>query len=505
MTSPPGQVFTPPAFADHLWRATYHAWRNGGGQGSPTVVEPAAGDGALLSAIQRSGSPADITAIELDPTLLAGLEDLADASPAGQTLTVVHADTLGLARGAAGQPSPIAPLLGLTPPPAPAYLHDTGWADIVIANPPYLRETGNAPLFRALRAWNDNAFAPLYRKDADLHHFFWDIALRWLRPGGVLAFLTPAYFLESESAAPLRQRLARDGEILGIYRAQDVHIFAAGVEAAVTLLRKGPRDDVPRTTHRLSADLVPRGPAIPLPADGSPWWLDQAPELLDLGRLPLRLSDLYRVREGVSTGANKLRSKDVTLIPGAQIGDGILVLSPEEATALACSRTKQFLRIRHSTNGRHQSYILRLFDGDLPNLDAGHPPTTKLEHHLSRFRPILEKRAEIQRNPSRSWYALAWPRPELGAPGALVTPKWSKAPAFAPMTDDRLPMTDFRVLVPRTPEVAANRDRILAWLLSPTIAPWYAHRLKKKGAMTEWYGNPLDDIPVPALSNLEAR
>jgi hypothetical protein len=375
----------------------------------------------------------------------------------------------------------------------------TAWADAVIANPPYLRETGNREIFRALRSWNGGAHAPLYRKDTDLHVFFWDIAMRWLRPGGVLAFLTPAYFLDAEAAEPLRQRLLRDGEVLALGRAGSTAIFPdAGVEAAITVWRKasGSPGAVHRRATLIDLDGAPRGEVL-LPESG-PWWLDTDPALDALTESAVRLRDLFRIIEGVSTGANTLRDRDVPLVSGGRPGEGIFVLDAQEAAALRHDPVaSQLLRPRlRATDGPPQ-WILLLRDGALPRMDRGEPPATPIEEHVSRFRAVLERRAEIARNPSRSWYAVAWPRPELDAANLIVTPKWSRGPAFRPAPQDAVPMTDFRVLVPRTPEVAAAAPEILEWLLGDTIGPWYRARLKQKGRMTEFYGAALGDVPIP--------
>lgn len=491
LSLPPGQIFTPPALAARLADAALDAL--GSVTGPVRAVEPAAGEGALLAAISvaalRRGLSLDLCAAELDPALVPALRRrFPDAA-------VAHADALSLARGDA-PPGPMAAVFGAeaaeTLTGRAARLRETGWADVVLANPPYLRETGNRATFRALRDWNDGAWRGLYRKDADLHHFFWALAMRWLRPGGVLAFLTPAYFLESESAAPLRARLASDGHVLGIYRAGADALFPdAGVEAAITVWRKGaPAGE----TEVWNAELRPRH-RVRLPTDGSPWWLSMSEGVRSLTSFP-RLASLYDVREGVSAGSNRVRSRDVSLVD-APSGAGILLLSPEEAAALASEpESARYLRRRHGTQAAQDAWIVYVRDGERPHLDRGGAPRSLLDEHLVRFRPILERRAEIRRNARRSWYALAWPRPELFAEGAIVTPKWAPAPAFEPMREDRVPMTDFRVLVPRSPAIAAARDSVLSWLHSDEVAPWFAHRMKRKGSMIEWYGQGLANIPV---------
>ena len=449
------------------------------------VVDPSAGDGALIRAILAGETPASITAVELDGSLIGALQSTG--------VHVVHADALTLSRGDAPQ-SALGERFGANAPDAtPLRLRETDWADVVIANPPYLRETGNRSTFEPLRRWNDGAWRGLYRKDVDLHHFFWELAIRWLRPGGVLVFLTPAYFLEAESAQPLRDLLLGEGRVIGIWRAGGDRVFPdAAVEAAVTVWRKGQRSSVTRV---LRENLEPvDGPPVEL-RRGSPWWLSGSSGLAELSCLPQTIGQLYQVVEGVSAGANKLRRSDVEGVPGARAGEGILVLDERERRALG---DEPFLRRRMRGPGRESQWIVMVRDGDLPRLDAGLPPETALERHLCRFRPILERRAEIRRNSRRSWYALAWPRPELNAVGAIVTPKWAPTASFAPLEPDAVPMTDYRVLIPRNSTVAGARDSVLSWLGGARVRPWFEHRMKRKGAMIEFYGRCLVEVPVPS-------
>lgn len=478
----PGQIFTPSVLAERMWALAREAL--GHVDGPIRVVEPAAGDGALARAALGDGGPADVTAVELDPVLLGALRTT--------SARVVHADALTLARGDA-PPSALGERFGaLSPSEVPPELRAQGWADVVLANPPYLRETGNRAIFESLRCWKDGAWRSLYRKDADLHHFFWDVARRWLRPDGVLVFLTPAYFLESEAAQPLRDMLLEEGHVVGIWRAGTASVFPnASVEAAVTVWRKGGGGP----TRRLDEDLE-LGVGLPMVElqPSSPWWLVDDPELAELGRVRRRLGDLYRVVEGVSTGANRLRSTDEARIEGASTGDGIFVLSDDERHELG---DEWRVRRRLRGEGRPSEWVVMVRDRDLPRLDAGEPPSTPLERHLMKFRPVLERRAEIRRNPRRSWYALAWPRPELNAAGAIVTPKWAAAPCFEAASSTVVPMTDYRVLIPKDESAAGMIDGVLAWLNGPSMRPWFEHRMKRKGRMIEFYGRCLLEVPIP--------
>ncbi|MCB9521718.1 MAG: Eco57I restriction-modification methylase domain-containing protein [Myxococcales bacterium] len=342
MSRPSYQVFTPPDVADRLWDRALEAV--GGARTSAprrlVAVEPAAGDGALIAAgeraVARHGVAVAVEAVELDAMLVA---ELRRRFP---NTNITHADALTLARGAAAPASTPGVAASASSPTQVAgtsssRLVETAWADLVIANPPYLRETGNRQFFTALRQWAGGAHAPLYRKDTDLHFYFWDIAQRWLAPGGVLAFLTPAYFLEAAAAAPLRAMLETTGELRAVWRAGRAQLFSdAGVEAAVTIWQKAAS---PRPAHATLSVLpnlqarLEQAHAVDLPdgrVAGDPWWTRSAPTLAALTQEAVELGDMFAIIEGVSTGLNRVRAQHLDLLPGAELGAGVLVLDAAE-------------------------------------------------------------------------------------------------------------------------------------------------------------------------------
>ncbi len=74
----------------------------------------------------------------------------------------------------------------------------------IIANPPYL---GEKQARNVIAQAKNSHFGDVYKGKADLSLFFLNHAVEVLVPQGQLAFLTPAYWLTADSAAPLRNEL----------------------------------------------------------------------------------------------------------------------------------------------------------------------------------------------------------------------------------------------------------------------------------------------------------
>jgi len=291
-----GAFYTPPALTQRLLDL---ASEGGVDWATARVLDPASGGGAfLLEAASRmwraldGSEPAFILAqlgnrlsgFELDPhaaslsqaALEIFLSDLRTASSRDVPVFVKVCDTL-------------------EETPAAQY-------DLVIGNPPY----GRVSLTAAQRL----RFSRSLYGHANLYGVFTDIALRWTRPGGVIAYLTPTSMLGGQYYAALRKLLADEAPPVAI----DFVHARRGVfedvlqETLLALYRKsGPRQRF--QVHYLIVDnereaRLTKNGKVGLPADASaPWLAPREPGHVDLIKaaesMAARLADWGY---GVSTG-----------------------------------------------------------------------------------------------------------------------------------------------------------------------------------------------------------
>ncbi|MCP3142843.1 HsdM family class I SAM-dependent methyltransferase [Pyxidicoccus xibeiensis] len=154
------------------------------GEGPLTVVDPACGAGAFLTAAARLRPDARLCGLELDPEVAR----VCQARVPGADVRV--GDSL---RGG------LAPLLAATPPE-----HRELW----VGNPPY---NGTSPVLKdpdtyaRLRALLPLALMPGTSLRDDFAFFLLVAAHRLVSRPGVLAFITPASLLDAFMYAPLRQ------------------------------------------------------------------------------------------------------------------------------------------------------------------------------------------------------------------------------------------------------------------------------------------------------------
>jgi adenine-specific DNA-methyltransferase len=291
-----GAFYTPPALTQRLLDL---AEEGGTDWASARVLDPASGGGAfLLEAAARmlvalKGSEPAFILAQLG-TRLQGLElDPHAASLSQAALEVLLSDL----SAASGRAAPICVKICDT-------LEETPCAqfDLVVGNPPYGRVTLNA-------VQRDRYARSLYGH-ANLYGVFTDIALRWTRPGGVIAYLTPTSVLGGQYYMALRQLLAAEAPPIAI----DFVHARRGVfedvlqETLLALYRKGGMRERFQV-HYLNVDnereaRLTKNGKVGLPEDpAAPWLAPREPAHVGLIKaaesMAARLSDWGY---GVSTG-----------------------------------------------------------------------------------------------------------------------------------------------------------------------------------------------------------
>jgi adenine-specific DNA-methyltransferase len=291
-----GAFYTPPALTQRLLDL---AVDGGVDWSTARVLDPASGGGAfLLEAAMRmrgalEGSEAAFILAQLS-TRLSGLELDPHAAALSQAALEILLSDLS---AASGRSAPICVKVCDT-------LEETPVAqfDLVVGNPPY----GRVTLTTAQRA----RYARGLYGHANLYGVFTDIALRWARPGGVIAYLTPTSVLGGQYYKALRQLLAAEAPPVAI----DFVHARRGVfedvlqETLLALYRKGGKRERFQV-HYLNVDnereaRLTKNGKVGLPDDaGAPWLAPREPAHVALIRategMAARLSDWGY---GVSTG-----------------------------------------------------------------------------------------------------------------------------------------------------------------------------------------------------------
>jgi adenine-specific DNA-methyltransferase len=282
-----GAFYTPPALAARLLDQAEEAgldWT------TARVLDPATGGGAFLvhaaDRMRRALGNCEprltlahirnrLHGLELDPHA-AGLAQMA--------LEIVLADLTAAADAPA--PTMLCVCDTLEMPPAATF-------DLVVGNPPYGRVTLTEP--------QRHRFVRSLYGHANLYGVFTDIALRWTKPGGLIAYLTPTSFLAGQYYSALRGLLAKEAPPASI----DFVHARRGVfedvlqETLLAVYRKGQAPGRAQihylnVTSELSATVTRNGTVgLPTPPT-APWLAPRDPQhaglIANVETMPDRLS-----------------------------------------------------------------------------------------------------------------------------------------------------------------------------------------------------------------------
>lgn len=293
-----GAYYTPPALTERLLKLAEEA---GVDWGEARVLDPACGGGAFLLPValrMRKALPhlAPSALFAHFETHLRGLE----IDPFAAWLTQAWLE-IAFARElvAAGRRFPQVVKVADSLREAP----DHDLFDLVIGNPPYGRITLSADL-------REHYKRSLYGH-ANLYGVFTDLAIRWTKRGGVIAYVTPTSFFAGEYYKALRGLLAKEAPLVGV----DFITARKGVfddvlqEALLATYRKGSKRRQ-AVVHYLTLDgtaqratVVQAGqfklPTVPTDPWLAPRAADQQQLVSSLARMPTRLKDWgYSVSTG---------------------------------------------------------------------------------------------------------------------------------------------------------------------------------------------------------------
>lgn len=316
-----------------------------------------------------------------------------------------------------------------------------GGFDVVIANPPYVKERDNKKVFEEV---NKSEFGRLYHQGKmDYWFYFLHKAIDIINTKGIISFITSRYWLNSAGARKLINRIKLELNFLNFVDIGKLKVFdeVAGQHmVAVYSKRKGIdefvykllENDVSSIDNNESDENL----KVSVLKNSQIYSEDDQIELendeLDYNNT-VPLGSIYDVTQGVVQNPDKVSKKAAETFNLCQ-GEGVFVLSKNELSLL------------HLTNDE-MSFIKDFYDENDIKKFAGHSPATKfliyltrancfdistypnLKSHLEKYKKIMIARRETK-NGVNKWFHLHWPReekyfdrPKIAIPAMFDNPK----------------------------------------------------------------------------------
>ena len=406
----------------------------------------------------------------------------------------------------------------------PEVLDDSGrftGFDVIIGNPPYIKESDNKNLFIDLKNTN------YYQGKMDIWYYFACRSLDLLKDNGYLTFIATNNWITNDGAAVLRKKVLTESTFNFYIDFGDNKIFdSASIQTMIFLLRKVRPTNTykiqyyklkKQLTHEKFTELVdmvsnPQNylevlqnfiTRIDPHNDGYIRFLSEKTEQLltkishDCDRLT---SD--EIFSGVDVLQDKLNKKAAAKLNGLPVGTGIFVITQDEIKKLKLNKLeqKEVLRPYFTSNEISRYGIFRSNSDWLIYTDASfnNPEKIKkypnIQRHLDSFKDILTS--------VNKPYGLHRPRIESNFKGEkILSIRKGYLPSFSYSSDDTFVSRAYLII-----KTSRFNNLFLTGLLnSRVIAYWLKEKGKIQGQNFQVDKEPLLSIPIKRNKKIEKQ
>jgi len=107
---------------------------------------------------------------------------------------------------------------------------EKGGFDVVIANPPYVKEAGNKSVFDGLRK------SECYQGKMDFWYLFGCKGLDILKFNGVMCYIATNNWISNDGASKFRNKIVKQGRIINFVDFKNYKVFTAGIQTMVFIV-----------------------------------------------------------------------------------------------------------------------------------------------------------------------------------------------------------------------------------------------------------------------------
>jgi hypothetical protein len=403
----------------------------------------------------------------------------------------------------------------------PLWMFGVDRFDLLIGNPPYIKEYTNKGAFDGIRG------SDFYQGKMDIWYYFACHFLKYYtkQGDGLLTFIATNNWVTNSGASKLRKKIAEDITILELIDFGNTKIFSSADIQTMILVAKNANSntkykfnygkitsdaatliDAVDLVNRMPSDKYFRSEPIFDRAEYKESLFVFSGSSIDLILEKIKrasnfhLDEKAEVAQGIVPNPDVVNSRNITSIPSKiisqfniNVGDGVFVVPRNYFKTLANSERKYLKpiyepylidRYSHSDYDKEIIYFTKKnFKNDAPTLIS----------HLQKFRAIMEERRENQQG-KIDYYHLHWARNEafFQKGGKILSVRKCARPTFLYIEEEAYVMMAFNVI--RSTRI--NLKYLSGLLNSKLIAFWLQHRGKMQGFQFQVDKEPLLNIPI---------
>lgn len=273
--------------------------------------------------------------------------------------------------------------------------------DIVLGNPPYLKERENINLLQATKT---SPFGQKYHQGKmDFWFYFLHQAIDITHDLGIIAFITPSYWLQSQGARKLRQRIQECLSFLSILDLGNLKVFhhVTGHHMIAFYAKRKQSDFFP---YDQAQSIVPRLKLLRKSILKNSEIFTAHHEIMlhhffSSGAKTVPLGSICHISQGVIEAPHRMTAKQIPPHLSSEIkaGQGVFVLSREEFDALQLTLEEKQICVPYVSPNFVRRYVLCpeeeyfLICADQENKQkiAYEPSFSRLRQHLDRYRAFI--------------------------------------------------------------------------------------------------------------------
>ncbi|MDD3436561.1 MAG: N-6 DNA methylase [Candidatus Gastranaerophilales bacterium] len=390
---------------------------------------------------------------------------------------------------------------------------NNGGFDVVIGNPPYVKEYTNSEIFQPLK---NNQY---YQGKMDFWYFFGCMGLDLLKENGIQAFIAPNNWITNSGASKIRNKVLANSEIKVFIDFGNYKVFdTAAIQTMVYVLQKTNSKSYPLSYSKLldeslnkemlnsfllsniETDEYEKRIIEFIPADFIDGFISFNKDVYtDIIKKIKNVKSAFltnkEVAQGIVAPQENLNKKNLEILgQGHHLGEGIFVLNKVEEAELEIPENEKDIVKPFYTTDQMTRYILNpnnLFyilytDSTFNNCINKYPV---IKNHLDKYKDIITS--------DNKPYGLHRARDENFFKGErIVAVRKCQKPTFTYVTIDAYVSQTFNIIKPTN----INVKYLVALLNSTLIAFWLKTMGKMQGNNYQVDKEPLVNIPIAVTS-----